>query len=141
MKTLKRKSLCLSLAVLFAVCVAFGIASSRVAVNAAGGSADGSPDSLVTVTNEAVTAQYGSVREDGEAPDVNGTMRKTFVFNGIVFRSDGRRPTDPTMKTGFTSQKDLTVSQNRIEAMGFGTNEDGKVGAFGATGKSGVSCG
>ena len=88
-----------------------------------------------------VTAQYGSVREDGEAPDVNGTMRKTFVFNGIVFRSDGRRPTDPTMKTGFTSQKDLTVSKNRIEAMGFGTNEDGKVGAFGATGKSGVSCG
>ena len=60
MKTLKRKSLCLSLAVLFAVCVAFGIASSHVAVNAAGGSADGSPDSFVTVTNEAVTAQYGS---------------------------------------------------------------------------------
>lgn len=41
-------------------------------------------------------SQYGSVKEDATAPDVNGTERKTFVFNGIVFRSDDRpRPTAP----------------------------------------------
>ena len=44
------------------------------------------------------------------------------------------------MKTGLTSQQDLLVPANRTEALGFGTNEDGMTGAYGATGKSGVSC-
>ena len=44
------------------------------------------------------------------------------------------------MKTGFTSRKDLSVPANRTEAQGLGTNEDGKIGAYGATGRSGVSC-
>lgn len=91
--------------------------------------------------NLRVDSQYGNVKEDEGAADTDGVQRKTFVFNGIVFRSDGRNMGHRTMKRGFNSQKDLSKAANRIEAMGFGTkNEKGDTIAVGSTGKSGVSC-
>lgn len=92
------------------------------------------------VKNLTVDSQYGSVQEDEKAPDINGTERQTHIYNGIVFRSDDRPPTDRTMKRGFERQNDLSVPEHKTEALGFGTNQDGKIGAFGSTGKSGVSC-
>lgn len=92
----------------------------------------------------AVDSQYGTVSEDGEAKDVNGDMRKTFTYSGLVFRLDDRGIDHPTMKTGFTSKKDLSVPENRTEAMGLGIDfADGKgkqvKGMYGISGESGVS--
>ena len=87
-----------------------------------------------------VTAQHGYVVEDEKAPDANGQEKRTFTYRGFVFRSDDRGPGHKTMKRGFTSQNDLSIPENRTEAMGLGIVVDGKAGGWGATGKSGVSC-
>ena len=57
-----------------------------------------------------------------------------------MFRGATRAPDDPSLAEGFKSQNDLSVPRNRTEAMGLGVKtEDGAVGGWGATGKSGVS--
>ena len=89
--------------------------------------------------------QYGTLVEDGKMPDALGNQRETFVFNGIVFRSDDRKISFPTMENGFTSRNDLSKIENKIEAMGLGVkgqDEQGKdiIVGPGATGQSGVSC-
>ena len=89
--------------------------------------------------------QYGTLVEDGKMPDALGNERETFVFHGIVFRSDDRKISFPTMENGFTSRNDLSKIENKIEAMGLGVkgqDEKGKdiVVGPGATGQSGVSC-
>ena len=89
--------------------------------------------------------QSGSLVEDGKMPDALGNERETFVFHGIVFRSDDRKISFPTMENGFTSRNDLSKIENKIEAMGLGVkgqDEQGKdiIVGPGATGQSGVSC-
>lgn len=91
-------------------------------------------------TTLSVSSQYGSVQEDGTAEDASGEEKRTFAFNGIVFRSDDRAPDDATLRNGFESRNDLSVPKHRTEAMGLGTDEDGQVGSYGATGHSGISC-
>ncbi|MBR1589138.1 MAG: hypothetical protein IJ658_12530, partial [Kiritimatiellae bacterium] len=87
-----------------------------------------------------VTDKFGQAAEDEVALDVNGNEATTYTYKGFVFRGDDRRPEHPTMGPGFTSQNDLSVPANKIEAMGLGTTaEDGTKGSFGVTGKSGVS--
>ena len=59
-----------------------------------------------------------------------------------MFRGANRAPDDPSLAEGFKSQNDLSVPRHRTEAMGLGVKaEDGAVGGWGATGKSGVSTG
>lgn len=86
------------------------------------------------------TAQHGYAVEDERAPDANGQEKRTFTYQGFVFRSDGRGPGHKTMKRGFTSWNDLSIPENKTEAMGLGVVTDGKTGGWGATGRSGVSC-
>jgi hypothetical protein len=89
-------------------------------------------------------SEYGKVSEDVEAKDVNGNMKKTFTYTGLVFRLDDRGIDHPTMAAGFTSKNELALSKNRTEAMGLGTafiNDDGEfvTGEYGISGESGVS--
>ena len=96
------------------------------------------------------TVQYGTVTEDGLAKDPVGVPRQIFTFQGIVFRSDNRKPNDDTLTDGFLSQHELEDADgnpneaNLMEAMGLGVlgkGEDGKDKSIslGATGWSGVS--
>jgi hypothetical protein len=87
---------------------------------------------------------FGTVSEDAEEKDVNGDMKKTFTYTGLVFRLDDRGIDHPTMANGFTSKNDLALSKNKTEAMGLGTgfiDNEGKFvhGEYGITGESGVS--
>lgn len=87
---------------------------------------------------------FGTVSEDAEEKDVNGEMKKTFTYTGLVFRLDDRGIDHPTMANGFTSKNDLALSKNKTEAMGLGTgfiDNEGKFvhGEYGITGESGVS--
>ena len=89
-------------------------------------------------------SEYGQVSEDAEAKDVNGNMKKTFTYTGLVFRLDDRGIDHPTMAAGFTSKNDLALTKNKTEAMGLGTafiNSDGEfvTGEYGISGESGVS--
>ena len=110
------------------------------------------------------TSQFGAVSEDDEAEDVAGVQRRTFIYRGIVFRGDKRKPDDIKADHGFQSQNALHVDDfedevkaaltpeqlaakakaHLTEAMGLGVrtvNDDGSVtyGTWGATGHSGVS--
>lgn len=87
---------------------------------------------------------FGTVSEDAEEKDVNGDMKKTFTYTGLVFRLDDRGIDHPTMANGFTSKNDLALSKNKTEAMGLGTgfiDNDGEfvTGEYGISGESGVS--
>lgn len=87
---------------------------------------------------------FGTVSEDAEEKDVNGEMKKTFTYTGLVFRLDDRGIDHPTMADGFASKNDLALSKNKTEAMGLGTgfiDNEGKFvhGEYGITGESGVS--
>jgi hypothetical protein len=87
---------------------------------------------------------FGTVSEDAEEKDVNGEMKKTFTYTGLVFRLDDRGIDHPTMADGFTSKNDLALTKNKTEAMGLGTgfiNDDGQFihGEYGISGESGVS--
>lgn len=84
----------------------------------------GKEDLMNFVLSLDIDKMHGKVTEDGMAKDVKGDDRKIYTYQGIIFRGDGRRPTDPTMKTGFTSKKDLTVRANKLEAMGLGVETD-----------------
>lgn len=91
-----------------------------------------------------VTSEFGTVSEDAEAKDVNGNMKKTFTYTGLVFRLDDRGIDHPTMADGFTSKNELALSKNKTEAMGLGSafiNNDGEfvTGEYGISGESGVS--
>ena len=89
-----------------------------------------------------VTSKFGSVSEDDAALDANGEERKTFTYQGLVFRGATRSPDHPSLAEGFKGQNDLSVPKHRTEAMGLGAKADnGTVGGWGATGKSGVSTG
>ncbi len=56
---------------------------------------------------------FGTVSEDAEEKDVNGEMKKTFTYTGLVFRLDDRGIDHPTMANGFTSKNDLALSKNK----------------------------
>ena len=110
------------------------------------------------------TSQFGAVSKDVQAEDVAGVPRRTFVYRGIVFRGDKRKPDDIKADHGFQSRNALhvddfsdkakarltpeqlaaTAKENLTEAMGLGVktvNADGSVSysTWGATGHSGVS--
>ena len=86
-------------------------------------------------------SQYGKIQKDEVENDVNGEPRQTYVFKGIVFRSSLDTPTLMKDQGGLKSRNDLSVPENKTEAMGLGViNETtGRAAGWGATGKNGVS--
>lgn len=101
----------------------------------------GKEDLMNYVLSLDIKSTNGKVSEDATAQDAKGVERKTFHYRGIIFRSDDRREDNRTLQTGFTSKNDLSVPENRTEAMGLGAkSDDGSIGGWGATGTSGVSC-
>lgn len=101
----------------------------------------GKEDLMNYVLSLNLKSTNGKVSEDATAQDAKGVERKTFHYRGIIFRSDDRREDNRTLQTGFTSKKDLSIPENRTEAMGLGAkSDDGSIGGWGATGHSGVSC-
>ena len=88
-----------------------------------------------------MNTQYGKIERDEMANDVTGTPRQTYVFKGIVFRSSYDTPELMKRMGGLKSINDLSISKNKVEAMGLGSiiEGTGKPGAWGVTGKNGVS--
>lgn len=110
------------------------------------------------------TAQFGTVLKSDEAKDAAGVKKDTFLYRGIVFRADTRKPEEIQKTFGFRSKNPLTAEDftakdkrvltqkemeeraqaNLTEAMGLGVmtlDENGQSTAksWGATGTSGVS--
>ncbi|MBQ3679618.1 MAG: hypothetical protein II929_08935 [Succinivibrio sp.] len=74
----------------------------------------------------------GTSSKTGVALDSDNINRDVFEFKGLVFRADNRSPDEIIQAGGFTSRNDLSVADNKIEAMGLGKTK-------GATGPNGVS--
>lgn len=112
-------------------------------------------------------SRFGAVTEGPTATDAAKNTKRTFHYKGIVFRAAGRAPARIKNEGGFHSLKDLSKPENLTEAMGLGTRVVEKpdtskpstdkdapaaapkpeaeaepkvtIGAWGATGRSGVS--